>query len=263
MLRFKWAQDHRHIYLTVSVRGAKESNPSVDIKEDGEVDVKAVGANLALKLSSTLDCQHRNTNWLAKTNSIEITLRKSEKGFWPFLLQGGKRANKLPNMETDWDRWVDEDECEDDEGDTPAIEPQLPAVPLEPPESAASEHSPLVGNSDAEREVFQGLKMEEKMVLFATMWNVSSEKERETALHRLIDLIDGGNEEKKLNSAHIKGAAVLGDRDTSVYAAAISHLESWMDDFKKGSQDQKVAAFERCWGWCDEHEKRLTMAGLT
>ena len=35
-----------------------------------------------------------------------MTLRKAEKGFWPFLLAGGKRGNKLPNMETDWDRYV-------------------------------------------------------------------------------------------------------------------------------------------------------------
>lgn len=90
-----------------------------------------------------------------------------------------------------------------------------------------------------------------------------SEDEREAALHRLVDMIDGGDE-KKLNSAHIKGSAVLGERDTSVYGnVTIVHLKSWMESFKELSKEEKVAVFEECWVWCDDHEKRLTMAGLT
>jgi len=38
--------------------------------------------------------------------TVDITIRKKAKAFWPFLLAGGKAANKLKHMETDWDRCV-------------------------------------------------------------------------------------------------------------------------------------------------------------
>jgi len=69
-------------------------------------------------------------------------------------------------------RWVDEDDCEDTEAPPPIPVSSEPTV-VESSESAKSERSPLVDSGEAERELFQGLKIEEKMVLFATMWNHS------------------------------------------------------------------------------------------
>jgi len=263
-MKVKWAQDHRRVLMTISAPGVGATEPRIECTEDGSVTIGTNGEDFSITLAAKLDSEHQDTQWTVKPNSIDMTLRKAEKGFWPFLLTGGKSANKRKDIETDWDRWVDEDECEDAEDDAPVSTP-TPPVPFESSEAAALELSPLSGDGEAERDVFQGLKIEEKMVLFATMWNSSREDEREAALHRLVELVDGEDaKQQQMNSADIKGSAVLGDRDTSVYPAInIQHLQAWMDAYKTVSKEEKVAAFERCWGWCDDHEKRLTMAGLT
>lgn len=36
-----------------------------------------------------------------------FVLSKKEEGFWPRLTQS---SNKLPYLQIDWDKWVDEDE---------------------------------------------------------------------------------------------------------------------------------------------------------
>ena len=166
-------------------------------------------------------------------------------------------------------RWVDEDDCVDTEADDNATPPQPehapPSVPFESSASALSESSPLAGGDEAQRERFQGLKTEEKMVLFTTMWNCSSQEERGAALQKLASLVDGGDE-AGMSSKHIKGGEVLRDRDTSAYGPVTTgmvHLEKWMAPYQKLSEEEKVATFALCWGWCDETEKRLTMAGLT
>ena len=87
--------------------------------------------------------------------------------------------------------------------------------------------------------------------------------ERETALKTLVGLISGGDK-SQMNPDHIKGSAVLGNRDTSVYSGVeILHLKKWMDEYEACTADVKVNAFVTCWGWCDAQEKKMTMAGLT
>jgi len=263
--KFKWAQDHRQIFLTVAAKNVGEMKEQVTVTTtaEGKFKFMAPDASLDLQLAEPMDPDHPGNSWSVKPNCVECVLRKASKAFWPFLLSGGKQANKLPNMDTDWDRWIDEDECEDTE-DFSNSEVEMPPVPFEPSESAVSELSPLAADSDEERERFQGLKIEEKMVLFSSMWNSSSPEERETGLRRLIDLVGAEDPSKQnFNPDHIKGSDVLGDRDISQYpGVSITHLDAWMGDFKKQSSETKVDVFERCWTWCDDQEKKITMAGL-
>jgi len=92
-------------------------------------------------------------------------------------------------------------------------------------------------------------------------------EERGSALQTLVGLVDGGSTSPAgMSSSHIKGSAVLGDRDTSVYGpvkTGMIHLDAWMEGYSQLGQEDKVAAFATCWAWCNDTEKRLTMAGLT
>ena len=67
---------------------------------------------------------------------------------------------------------MDEDDCIDTEEAAPqARAPPPPEVAFESSANASSEISPVA--EGGQKELFEGLKTEEKMVLFATMWNCS------------------------------------------------------------------------------------------
>jgi len=245
------------------VKSAGDTAPeerAISVSPDGELTVKLADVALKAVLSDKIDPEHKDTAWTVRANEVELVLRKETKGFWAYLLTGGKAKNKLPNLETDWDRWVDEDDCIDEEEmESP---PPVAASPYEPSESAKSAASPLLKDNSEAEVLFQGLHTEEKMVLFASMWNASSEEERKTALQKLIGMLDSASADH-LKSADIKGGGVLGERDMGAYPTVnITHLAQWMAEFAMLSEEDKVESFARCWNWCDDQERRLTMAGL-
>ena len=65
----------------------------------------------------------------------------------------------------DWDRWIDEDDCEDTECDAHQEEPQVSAFP--PTEMAQEEESPMDGDCS---ERFTRLNPNEKMLALVHAW---------------------------------------------------------------------------------------------
>ena len=66
-----------------------------------------------------------------------------------------------------------EDCVDDEEGPLNVPEPEEPRILYKQSDSAMSETSPLESDKEEDRETFQRLGIEEKMLLFSTMWNTS------------------------------------------------------------------------------------------
>jgi len=249
-----WAQDHNRIFLSVKIKGASGAeDPQCNFGHDGSVKLDVAGMQFEQVLWSNLDVEHPDVTVSYKPNSVELTLRKSEKGWWQTLLQGGKKERSI---KVDWDKWVDEDECEDNEAEDPQ------GVSAYDTTDVSREEASVIDGDDSSR--FVQLNPNEKMMLLATMWNHCEQEERAMTMGHLKGILDG-DEEGDCKSDDLKGSGVLGDRDLTAFPQGVSlpHSKKWLANFAGSPAAEKVGCFGKVWSWCNEEEQRLTMAGLT
>ena len=89
----KWSQDHRHVFISVSIPGASASqDPQYTLAAEGGIQLEVNGRAFEQQLCGPIDPEHPNTSVTYKPNSVEICLRKAEKGYWSGLLPGGKKV---------------------------------------------------------------------------------------------------------------------------------------------------------------------------
>merc|ERR1711865_698450 len=139
-----WAQDHRRVFLSVKINGANAAeNPQCNFSKDGCVKLEVAGSEFAQVLWSNLDVQHPDTNVSYKPNSVELTLRKAERGWWQSLLEGGKKDRTI---KVDWDKWVDEDECGDNE-----VEEEVHGVSAYDTTEVSREEASAIDGDDSSR----------------------------------------------------------------------------------------------------------------
>lgn len=249
----KWAQDHRRVFISVSITGVG-STQDIDLAPDGTVTVRSPEQAFHVQLFGGIVPDHPDTKVNIKPNSVEITVRKDEKGYWPGLLHGGAKDRAIT---VDWDKWVDEDECEDD--DHEHDEPDQSAFP--PSAMAQEAESPLDGDCG---DRFSELNPNEKMLAFTHAWNKCVEEERAQLMNVLKKILDD-SEAADLNSEDLKGAGLLEPRDISSFPSDVHlpHIDPWLVTFAGSCSEEKMNFFTKWWGWCDDEEKRLVMPGLS
>eukprot|EP00657_Telonema_sp_P-1_P010966 TRINITY_DN5684_c0_g1_i1.p1 TRINITY_DN5684_c0_g1~~TRINITY_DN5684_c0_g1_i1.p1 ORF type:complete len:196 (+),score=54.89 TRINITY_DN5684_c0_g1_i1:39-626(+) len=171
----KWAQDQRRVFLSVKMMGAKAAaDTKCELTPSGRIKLEVGDQTFEIQLSGEIDSNHPDTQTSFKPNSVELVIRKANKGYWAALVEGDKKDRSIT---VDWDKWVDEDECPDDEDDEAAGPGQMSAY--EPSPIAQEEESPVNGD-DSER--FVRLNPNEKMLLLAHTWNKCDEDERAAAM---------------------------------------------------------------------------------
>ncbi|KAK4775562.1 hypothetical protein SAY87_023523 [Trapa incisa] len=112
----KWAQRKDQVFLTVVLPDAKDAK--VNLEPDGIFTFTAKGGaennsyELKLELFDKVNVEESKIN--IGVRNIFCILEKSEKVWWKKLLLG---EGKLPHyIKVDWDKWVDEDEDDNDVG---------------------------------------------------------------------------------------------------------------------------------------------------
>eukprot|EP00658_Telonema_sp_P-2_P068531 TRINITY_DN5746_c0_g1_i4.p1 TRINITY_DN5746_c0_g1~~TRINITY_DN5746_c0_g1_i4.p1 ORF type:complete len:262 (+),score=72.13 TRINITY_DN5746_c0_g1_i4:173-958(+) len=256
----KWAQDHRRVFLSVKINGAAAAaNQEFSVTPEGALRLAAANQVFEVALFDTVEPDHPETAVTWKPNSAELVLRKGGRGYWKGLLAGNKKDRAIS---VDWDKWVDEDECDDDPEEEchPCDGPPVSAY--EPSAVAAEEDSPVDGDGP---ERFQRLNPNEKMLLLAHTWNKCDEDQRAAAMLHLKSILDDGSPTQELSSADLKGSGILGERDLQLFPPDVSlpHVDAWLEVFGGLDSDGKVGYFDKMWNWCNDDEKKLVMAGLS
>ena len=104
---FIWAQDKDNIHITILQTNCCDE--IIEIK-DNSIEIKFNSViNYACNLDLFGEIEVENSNWENNRN-LKFTLKRKDKEYWKTLSNNYK--NKI---KTDWSRWVDEDESEDDE----------------------------------------------------------------------------------------------------------------------------------------------------
>ena len=83
----KWSQDHRHVFISVSIPGASASqDPQYTLAAEGGIQLEVNGRAFEQQLCGPIDPEHPNTSVTYKPNSVEVmkfTLPPGM-GSWPY-----------------------------------------------------------------------------------------------------------------------------------------------------------------------------------
>mmetsp|Transcript_31908 Transcript_31908/g.69683 ORF Transcript_31908/g.69683 Transcript_31908/m.69683 type:complete len:160 (+) Transcript_31908:76-555(+) len=112
-----WAQRQHAVLLTVQLVDCPD--PVIQLLPEGRLDFQGVKQeNNTYGFDMDLFGQIvPEESKIAKTlRSIFLVIKKSEEGHWPRLLKGKGKPPKYVSV--DWDKWVDEDEEQDEVNDT-------------------------------------------------------------------------------------------------------------------------------------------------
>ncbi|KAL9649679.1 hypothetical protein ABK040_003356 [Willaertia magna] len=112
-----WAQRTDRVYLSVEIPDATEVK--VGIEEDGHIKVNArsgkEGQLYEFDTQLYDEISKEKSKWKTTGRLIELNIEKKKPGeFWPRLL---KTEVKQRYISVDWDKWVDEDEEDEDQFD--------------------------------------------------------------------------------------------------------------------------------------------------
>lgn len=110
-----WAQRRDTIYLRVEVPDIDEKSASIDLTEDVlKVTCESKGEKYATEIPFWAKVDPKESKFSVKPRGIEFILKRAEEGdYWDKLMNiDGRKPHWLS---CDWDKWVDEDES-DDEG---------------------------------------------------------------------------------------------------------------------------------------------------
>eukprot|EP00656_Telonema_subtile_P002066 TRINITY_DN10900_c0_g1_i3.p1 TRINITY_DN10900_c0_g1~~TRINITY_DN10900_c0_g1_i3.p1 ORF type:complete len:263 (-),score=58.06 TRINITY_DN10900_c0_g1_i3:155-943(-) len=255
----KWSQDHRRVFVSVQIKGASSGpEPRFDLNADGTIQLQVGDQTFQVALSGGIEPDHSDTQLVCKPNSVELTIRKADWGYWPGLLQGGKKDRTIT---VDWDRWIDEDDCVDDEQNGSDEQHTHGHSAYEATAIANEEMSPIDGEN-ADR--FTQLNPNEKMLLLAHLWNACNEEQRGQVLTTLKGILDG-DDSPAMNSDDLKGSGILGERTLDQFPPDVHlpHVEAWLGVFKGCVLEEQVGYFAKLWDWCNEEERKLVMGGLS
>jgi len=108
-----WAQNKDVLFLTVSVEDCK--NPTIDIK-DTTLHFKGKGGSkdfeVLLTFNKDIDPSQSKKKITDREIVLQLTKTQESKGFWPRLLKESKKPHYL---RTDFARWKDEDDTDDEQ----------------------------------------------------------------------------------------------------------------------------------------------------
>ena len=113
LVPIKWAQRKTLIYLTLEARDVSEQGRVVDVTPEGHIHFegtsKTTGTHYRLDLDLFGEVETEGCKWKATDLSIALSIPKKnkEEEYWPRLI---KEKGKLPWIQVDWSKWVDEDE---------------------------------------------------------------------------------------------------------------------------------------------------------
>ncbi|KAG6523229.1 co-chaperone protein p23-1-like isoform X2 [Zingiber officinale] len=111
----KWAQRSDKVYLTVDLADAKDVK--VNLEPEGEFSFFAtkegVPYEVDLKLFDRINVKESKLNISAR--SIVYVVKKLDKKWWSRLLK--EDAKPPAFLKVDWDKWIDEDDENEEAGD--------------------------------------------------------------------------------------------------------------------------------------------------
>ena len=108
-----WAQDKENVHITIQQTNCSDVN--IELKEES-INLKffsKVNYECVMELGGKIDLE--NSKWENNRN-IKFTLKRLENQYWPNLLKNKNFKNKI---KTDWSRWIDEDESDEDDNGVP------------------------------------------------------------------------------------------------------------------------------------------------
>ncbi|OQS03760.1 hypothetical protein THRCLA_03944 [Thraustotheca clavata] len=113
----KWAQRADSLYVTVDLPDVKDEKVVLTNSS-----LKFTGTSNQQKYEVTLEFLHevdtaaKESKWAATPRNVHFYILKKDKEapFWPHLLKD--KALEKTNVKVDWNKYVDEDEAEDDQG---------------------------------------------------------------------------------------------------------------------------------------------------
>jgi CS domain len=111
----KWAQRRDTIYLSVDVPDVDEKKAKIELtKEKLVVECESKGTQYRTEIEFWAPINPEGSKYVVKGQKIEFILKREEEGdYWDKLI---KTDGRKPHwLSCDWDKWVDEDES-DDEG---------------------------------------------------------------------------------------------------------------------------------------------------
>ena len=109
----KWAQRKDSLYVTISLSDVKDHK--IDLTADSlTFSGNSSGKSYSLSLKFFKEVETEGSVWNVLPMSIQMKLMKKEKDddFWPRLLHD--KILEKTNVTVDWDRYVDEDEGDQD-----------------------------------------------------------------------------------------------------------------------------------------------------
>lgn len=122
---FLWAQNKENIFLTIQQSNCYDVN--IDITEN-KIDISFKSNNneysCLLELFGLINV---NSSTWENNRNINFNLKRVEKEYWTSLLKNKNYKNKI---KTDWSRWVDEDESDDDNLGMPGM-PGMPGMDMQ------------------------------------------------------------------------------------------------------------------------------------
>jgi len=110
----KWAQRSGELYITIELPDA--NNPKVKLEPDGKFTFSATTGQeqtfyeLDLNLYDRVNVEESKIS--VGLRHIFCIVKKEDKKWWKQMLKS--EAKRLPFLRVDWDKWVDEDEEQDD-----------------------------------------------------------------------------------------------------------------------------------------------------
>merc|ERR1712151_1068536 len=110
----KWAQRKDKVMVTVDVPDIEKHD--INLTEDGKLSLtaEATSQKFAFELELFAEIDKEASAWNVKGRNIlfNIVKKDAEAEYWPRLT---KEKTKNARIQTDWSKWVDEDE-EEEEG---------------------------------------------------------------------------------------------------------------------------------------------------
>ncbi|KDO32776.1 hypothetical protein SPRG_02474 [Saprolegnia parasitica CBS 223.65] len=113
----KWAQRADSLYVTIDLPDVKDEKVILTNSS-----LKFTGVSNQQKYEVTLDFMHevdtaaKESKWATTARNVHFYILKKDKEaeFWPHLLKD--KALEKTNVKVDWNKYVDEDDAEDDQG---------------------------------------------------------------------------------------------------------------------------------------------------
>jgi len=118
-----WAQRNDKVYLTIQVNDLQDAKielqeTTLHITGKGGVDKK----NYDVTIEFYKEVDIATSKYVVQSRNIPMVIMKKDDEFWPSLMKDKKKAHWL---KTDFDKWREEDDSEDEGGDDMQLEDMM------------------------------------------------------------------------------------------------------------------------------------------